>query len=176
MDGTVGTIPPEELCASAGGVEAVWLAAADAVTAAAGDAASWTTITLREGCRFGPCAVAEDGAGYVQRMQGAFSLWYIRHELSWTLPVAGGRAAAVVERLRELDGRGGIVALLRLASGETVLAGWSADFGAGRPLRLVAAEADSSTRQAEDPVVRVTLRANDVACSRPFTGRDDDLL
>ena len=27
MDGTVGTIPPEELCASAGGVEAVWLAA-----------------------------------------------------------------------------------------------------------------------------------------------------
>lgn len=99
MDGTVGTIPPEELCASAGGVEAVWLAAADAVTAVAGDAASWTTITLREGCRFEPCAVAEDGAGYVQRMQGAFSLWYIRHELSWTLPVAGGRAAAVVERL-----------------------------------------------------------------------------
>lgn len=168
MDGTVGTIPPEELCASAGGVEAVWLAAADAVTAVAGDAASWTTITLREGCRFEPCAVAEDGAGYVQRMQGAFSLWYIRHELSWTLPVA--------ERLRELDGRGGIVALLRLASGETVLAGWSADFGAGRPLRLVAAEADSSIRQAEDPVVRVTLRANDVACSRPFTGRVDDLL
>ena len=71
----------------------------------------------------------------MQRIQVACSLWYIGHELSGSRPVAGGRAAAVVERLRELDGRGGIVALLRLASGETVLAGWSADFGAGRPLR-----------------------------------------
>lgn len=161
----------------AGGVEAVWLAGADEVAACRydGKAACWTEIVLRDGGRFVPCEVVEDEASYVQRMQGKFSLWYIAHELVWRVPVAGGRAAALVERLRELDGRG-IVALVCLASGDTLLAGWSADFGGERPLRLASVEADTAAAYAEDPVVRVTLRSCDVACSRPYAGDVAGLL
>ncbi len=161
----------------AGGVEAVWLAAADDVADCRYDeqAACWTEIAMREGGRFVPYAVGEDEASYAQRLQGRYGLWYIRHEVSWVLPVANGEAAAVVEWLRKLDERG-MVALVLLLSGEVVLVGRSVEFGAERPLRLAAAEIDTCTRYAEDPVVRVTLQANDVACSRPFAGNMENLV
>lgn len=74
--------------------------------------------------------------------------------LEMTFPsTAQGRAA--VERLSSFSA--GVVARIVLASGETVVAGWSERFGTAYPLRVVKTAVDSGQTPADFPTVTVTL-------------------
>ncbi|MDR2912445.1 MAG: hypothetical protein LBV38_03995 [Alistipes sp.] len=112
----------------------------------------------------GSCAWAfiEDRAHYSEETTDDGRL--IRHTLSMELP-AGRPTARAVERLMALDA-GGFVAVLTMASGETLVAGQSERFGTQYPMHIVALKLVSGSSPDERPTVTLFFECFDTELSQ----------
>jgi hypothetical protein len=110
-------------------------------------------------------AFREDRASYSEESAGEDKTYpFIRHTLAMEFPAARESRAAVEELAAYVAE--GVVAVITMASGEVVVAGHSARFGAGYPLRLVKTETTSGRTPADFPTLTVTLESVDADISK----------
>ncbi len=145
-----------------GGVTKVELIPASAATAAAGLAtqneAPKALAALAAGA---PWAFREDRAHYSEESAiGAMQSSLVRHKLEMDIPAtATGRR--LMGELAAVCLTEGVVAVVGMASGETVAVGWSTRFGALYPLRVAAVKTVSGRSPADFPTISVILESVD---------------
>ncbi len=106
-------------------------------------------------------AFREDKARYSEETTGGQPIAkMVRHTLEMEF-AANPATRAAVDELRAAAASEGVVALVTMASGRVVVAGWSRRFGTRYPLRLVAESVSSGEAPADCPTVRVTLESTD---------------
>jgi hypothetical protein len=105
---------------------------------------------------FAVWAFAEDRAHYSETLEGAV----VRHTLAMEF-AATAESRAAIDSLAAVAAARGVVARVTLASGETLVAGYSLRFGAGYPLRLVRREASSGRAPGDLPTISITLESID---------------
>ncbi len=104
---------------------------------------------------------ADSGARYKEHIgpEGG-----VEHRLEM---VVGGLSVELLGRVGAMS-RGGIVALVALCSGGSLVVGYSPQGGGDYPLRLLEAEADSATKRTERPTVRLVLGCEDGWSATPL--------
>ncbi len=101
----------------------------------------------------------EDCAHYSETHSGDGLQILVRHSLVMEFP-AGEAARRAAGELAAKSGEG-FVAIVTTAAGERLLAGWSARFGTGYPLRVAKVSSASGSVPADFPAVTVTLESTD---------------
>jgi hypothetical protein len=103
---------------------------------------------------FAAWAFAEDRAAYSETLEGAL----VRHTLAMEF-AATSESRAAIDALVAVAAASGVVARVTLASGETLVAGYSSRFGAGYPLRVTALTASSGRAPGDLPTISLTLES-----------------
>ena len=106
-------------------------------------------------------AFREDRAHYSEERVSKEPLTpLVRHTLEMELPAtATGRRS--VEELATVSRGRGVVAVVTMASGEALVAGWSERFGGRYPLRLTDVKSISGRSPGDFPTISLTLESVD---------------
>ncbi len=103
----------------------------------------------------------EDRAHYREQTEDGTTLSpLVRHTLEMDVPATAATRRLLGE-LAATSAREGLVAVVTMASGERIAAGWSTRFGTLYPLRLTAAKALSGHSPADYPTISVILESVD---------------
>lgn len=100
-------------------------------------------------------AFREDRARYTEEGTRAA---LVKHTLIMELP-ATPESRLAVDRLVDLSLGEGVVAVVTMASGEVVVAGYSSRFGSLYPLRSTGTEYSSGNTPADFPAITITLES-----------------
>ena len=155
-----GTTPYARPLKPAGGIEAVWLIpASDIVSATYGDGCC-TGLTLRAGASADQWPILEQSSSFREENLNPDGPPRFRH----TLTLVVGREAfrkAFTPALRRAAETEGLIALVTMASGERLLAGWSARFGTSQPLRPDSFAMESGIKPLDGTPAVLTLASED---------------
>ena len=106
-------------------------------------------------------AFREDRARYSEEItDGGPLVRLVRHTLVMEL-AATAESRRAVDELAALCQTEGVVAVVTMASGELLAAGYSNRFGTLYPLRVAAVEYSSGNTPADFPTIALTLRSTD---------------
>lgn len=130
---------------------------------------SYKELTLAAGVVPAFYEFEEDKAFYRQSVSGKYPLISVQHELSFEIaPVCGATLSAIEELLSSDEG---VVAVVTIASGESLLVGQSPELGLEAPLRISEVLADTLSEYGDDSMCRITLTSEDVSMSKRFAGK-----
>lgn len=144
----------------AGGVASVTLTPAGNLLRAAVAADGRIEAVFRDPGRLLTLPLAEQRSSYAEVSDSDAGPQRVRH----TLTLVIGREAArmhLTPAFRRTAQTEGLIALVRMASGEGLLAGWSPRFGTAQPLRTAALRMESGTKPLDGTPVVLTLTSED---------------
>ena len=144
----------------AGGVAAVTVTPAGNLLRAALGADGRAEAVFRDGTLLTRLPLAEQRSSYAERLDTDAGPQRVRH----TLTLVVGREAfrkAFTLALRRAAETEGLIALVTMASGERLLAGWSARFGTSQPLRPGSFAMESGIKPLDGTPAVLTLASED---------------
>ncbi len=147
-----------------GGVAGVSLVPAGSFAGAVGNSSGDGFVSFEASEDTVEYVFREDRAHYSETLSGEDLQPLVRHTLVMEFP-AGRAACRATTELVERSGEG-FVAIVTMASGERVVAGWSVRFGAGYPLRVAKVLRDQGSVPADFPVITLTLESVDADFSK----------
>ena len=125
----------------------------------------FTSLSLTTGAAIAVYQFDEDSAEYSEvhrRTDGSYS---VEHRLSMSLGRFDSSSREAVEEIA-LTSECGVVAVVRTCSGEEFVVGYSQEFGAERPLRLLSSEATTGAKPSDATCRKLTLGSLDTASAR----------
>ena len=144
----------------AGGVAAVTVTPAGNLLRAAVAADGRAEAIFRDATQLTALPLAEQRSSYAERLDTDAGPQRVRH----TLTLVVGREAfrkAFTPALRRAAETEGLIALVTMASGERLLAGWSARFGTSQPLRPGSFAMESGIKPLDGTPAVLTLASED---------------
>lgn len=153
-----------------GGIASILLARAGDISDIGYDPVSdsFGSVVTVAGAKFAGYSFIEDEASFTERTLRIDGAVKVEHELAFRLPGAGDAARRPVVEM--LDASEGLVAVVVTQAGDKLLAGYSHEFGAGRPLRMKRCSGSTGNRITETPGYDIVLYSEDTSLSRLFTG------
>ena len=143
----------------AGGVAAVTVTPAGNLLRAAVAADGRAEAIFRDATQLTALPLAEQRSSYAERLDTDAGPQRVRH----TLTLVVGRETfrkAFTPALRRAAETEGLIALVTMASGERLLAGWSARFGTSQPLRPDSFAMESGIKPLDGTPDRKSTRLN----------------
>ena len=150
-----------------GGIEKIGLLRVTDILSVGYDAVAdaFTKLTLAPNAGVAIYEFDEDSAEYNEihrRTDGSYS---VEHQLSMSLGRFDSRSREAIEEIA-LSSECGLVAVVRVGSGEEFLVGYSYEFGAERPLRLVSSESVTGGKPSDATRRDVKLGSVDTSSAR----------
>lgn len=144
----------------AGGIEAVALTPAGNLLRAAAAADGELEVALRDEGLLIEMPLLEERSTYTERTDTQAGPPRVRHTL--TLALSREEAQRLFDpAFRRTATTEGFIAIVTAASGERLLAGWSARMGSEQPLRLDALQNESGAKPIDGTAVLLTLTSED---------------
>ena len=140
----------------AGGVAAVTVTPAGNLLRAAVAADGRAEAIFRDATQLTALPLAEQRSSYAERLDTDAGPQRVRHTL--TLVVGRKAFTPALRRAAETEG---LIALVTMASGERLLAGWSARFGTSQPLRPDSFAMESGIKPLDGTPAVLTLTSED---------------
>ena len=155
-----------------GGIRLLSFVEASAVTEVVYDAAtdSFSSVILADGASWADYEFQEDGASLVERTTVAGNSITVVHELSLILPRMDDNSGRALRSLLEASPTG-LIAVVGTNGGDSLLVGYSLEFGSERPLRVNSAVSRSGQKPSDGAGRTVVLVSTDTAPARMFSGR-----
>ena len=149
----------------AGGITAAALTpAGNLLRAAAADGR--IEATFRDPDALTAFPLAEQRSSYTELLDTQAGPQRVRHEL--TLVISREAADALLTPAFRRTAAAGVVAVVTMASGEQLLAGWSPHLGTQQPLRLASVGMESGTKPLDGTPVAVTFTSEDADRAAPL--------
>lgn len=143
----------------AGGITAAALTPAGNLLRAAAAADGRIEATFRDPDALTAFPLAEQRSSYTELLDTQAGPQRVRHEL--TLVISREAADALLTPAFRRTAAAGVVAVITMASGERLLAGWSPHLGTQQPLRLACIGMESGTKPLDGTPVAVTFTSED---------------
>lgn len=144
----------------AGGVAAVTITPAGNLLRAAVAADGRVEATFRDAIQLTALPLAEQRSSYAERFDTDAGPQRMRHTLTLVVSRETSRTAFTPAFRRAAETEG-LIAIVTMASGERLLAGWSARFGTTHPLRLGSFAMESGTKPLDGTPAVLTLTSED---------------
>lgn len=153
-----------------GGISSLYLVCAEDFTAAEYCRAtdSFVSVTLPSDTSFVAYDFKEDCGVFTEDVKCTEQGTRVSHKLSFFLPQMDSAAAAISELLNRADE--GLVALFTTNCGESFIVGYSVEFAAERPLRIVSISGTTGRRYADETGYEIVLACDDTHSARKYTG------
>ena len=144
----------------AGGVAAVTVTPAGNLLRAAVAADGRAEAIFRDATQLTALPLAEQRSSYAERLDTDAGPQRVRHTLTLVVGCEAFRKA-FTPALRRAAETEGLIALVTMASGERLLAGWSARFGTSQPLRPGSFAMESGIKPLDGTPAVLTLASED---------------
>lgn len=150
-----------------GGIEKIGLLHSSDIVSVGYDAQAdaFTALTLAPQAAVEVYEFDEDSAEYSEAHRRTNGSYSVEHRLTMALGRFDSRSREAVEEIA-LSSECGVVAVVRVTSGEEFLVGYSYEFGGERPLRLVAGEATTGAKPSDATRREITLGSVDTSSAR----------
>lgn len=150
-----------------GGIEKIGLLRAADILSADYDASAdaFISLSLAESAAVAIYEFDEDSAEYREIQRRTDGSYSVEHRLAMSLGRFDGRSREAIEEIA-LSSECGVVAVVRVGSGEEFLVGYSYEFGGERPLRLLTSEATTGAKPSDATRREVVLGSVDTSTAR----------
>lgn len=135
----------------------------------------YSAITLDDACFFAKYEFREDEAEYKESVSIVNGARIVNHELTFLLDKMGNDTTKAITNILDVA-QNGLIAIIRTMNGDSFLIGYSTEFLKERPLRVAAVNGTTGKLLAEGTNEIITLRCQDVAKAKPFTGELESLF